>query len=344
VADMWAPSLGSGRRTGHRRIADYLTDDLTDASDNESITAHSEESFAGVGGDVAGGMLPEFLADQGDLVEVMLELDEESMVVRSVTPTDAALYAPTVLSAGARTPDGGSRSLSRCSSTTSRIRRKFTWLRSPSPSASRRHSNPPAADQEEAARERRRAKARLDRSRPGARRALKGLRFISHTTAGGGSARATPAELWRGVEERFNLLSRDGLLARDDFGECIGTATLLCSVTKSHTNATRSYRWVAGMAKSEEFAVGLFDALARRRRQNLERITKEELYDFWLQISDQSFDARLQIFFDMCAPSSHPFAIHSLLLYCAHVRGRNLSVAGWTPTWTAGSRGRKCKR
>ncbi|PUZ70828.1 hypothetical protein GQ55_2G266700 [Panicum hallii var. hallii] len=53
------------------------------------------------------------------------------------------------------------------------------------------------------------------------------------------------------------------------------------------------------MVDSKEFAVGIFDALARRRRQNLERITKEELYDFWLQISDQSFDARLQIFFDM---------------------------------------------
>ncbi|VAI32531.1 unnamed protein product [Triticum turgidum subsp. durum] len=53
------------------------------------------------------------------------------------------------------------------------------------------------------------------------------------------------------------------------------------------------------MVDSKEFAEGIFDALARRRRQNLERITKEELYDFWLQISDQSFDARLQIFFDM---------------------------------------------
>lgn len=55
------------------------------------------------------------------------------------------------------------------------------------------------------------------------------------------------------------------------------------------------------MVDSEEFAKGIFDALARRRRQNLERITKEELRDFWLQISDQSFDARLQIFFDMYA-------------------------------------------
>lgn len=53
------------------------------------------------------------------------------------------------------------------------------------------------------------------------------------------------------------------------------------------------------MVDSKEFAVSVFDALARRRRQKLEKITKDELRDFWLQISDQSFDARLQIFFDM---------------------------------------------
>ncbi|KAF0899753.1 hypothetical protein E2562_024077 [Oryza meyeriana var. granulata] len=105
---MWTPSRGSasGRRTGHRRIADYLADDQTEGSENESFnTAYSEEFFAstsaagvasggGGGGDGDGvrGMLPAFLADQSDLVEVMLELDEESMVVRSVTPTSAALY------------------------------------------------------------------------------------------------------------------------------------------------------------------------------------------------------------------------------------------------------------
>jgi hypothetical protein len=57
------------------------------------------------------------------------------------------------------------------------------------------------------------------------------------------------------------------------------------------------------MVDSKEFAVGVFDALARRRRLNLERISKDELHDFWLQISDQSFDARLQIFFDMYVQS-----------------------------------------
>ncbi|CAN6210791.1 unnamed protein product [Urochloa humidicola] len=299
---MWTPTRGSNaRRSGHRRIADYLADDqtttTTDASDNESYTtAYGDDFFfaaaasASASASAAGtGMLPAFLADQSDLVEVMLELDEESMVVRSVTPTTAtaALYGATSLPApppppsagfGAspfprRAPSEGAAAgrLSRCSSTSSRIRRKFAWLRSPSPAPS--PSPTPAELQREAAmaaRERRREQAQVNRSRAGARRALKGLRFISRTT---GSVEA--AELWRRVEERFNGLAREGLLSRDDFGECIG------------------------MVDSKEFAVGIFDALARRRRQNLERITKEELYDFWLQISDQSFDARLQIFFDM---------------------------------------------
>ncbi|CAD6227070.1 unnamed protein product [Miscanthus lutarioriparius] len=97
---MWTPLRGSSaRRSGHRRITDYLaayqtTTVATDASDNESYTtAYGEEFFAAAGsGGGGGGMLSAFLADQGDLVEVMLELDEESMVVRSVTPTSAALY------------------------------------------------------------------------------------------------------------------------------------------------------------------------------------------------------------------------------------------------------------
>jgi len=54
------------------------------------------------------------------------------------------------------------------------------------------------------------------------------------------------------------------------------------------------------MEDSKEFAVGIFDALARRKeRKEVSKITKEELHHFWLQISNQNFDARLQIFFDM---------------------------------------------
>ncbi|CAA6664599.1 unnamed protein product [Spirodela intermedia] len=212
-------------------------------------------------------MPPEFL--RGDLVEVMLELDAESAFVRSVTPASVALLS----AAG----EGTSGNLSQCSSTESKIRRKFPWLRSPSPRRSR-SSSPWLRDLQDpaviAARDARRNQARLDRTRSGAQQALKGLRFIRSQTATTGGAGDADA-LWRAVEERFHALSKDGLLSRDDFGECIG------------------------MVDSEEFAKGIFDALARRRRQNLERITKEELRDFWLQISDQSFDARLQIFFDM---------------------------------------------
>lgn len=53
------------------------------------------------------------------------------------------------------------------------------------------------------------------------------------------------------------------------------------------------------MKDSKEFAGELFDALARRRNITGGSITKAELWEFWEQISDQSFDSRLQTFFDM---------------------------------------------
>jgi hypothetical protein len=102
------------------------------------------------------------------------------------------------------------------------------------------------------------------------------------------------------------------------------------------------------MVDSKEFAEGIFDALARRRRQSLERITKEELYDFWLQISDQSFDARLQIFFDMYAllklllifgsQSNGLIPMRKLPLMCVFFSYRTFLApnSGWTPTWTGG--------
>lgn len=51
--------------------------------------------------------------------------------------------------------------------------------------------------------------------------------------------------------------------------------------------------------KSKDFALGLFDALARRRNMTGEVIDKTILKEFWEQISDQNFDSRLMIFFDM---------------------------------------------
>lgn len=53
------------------------------------------------------------------------------------------------------------------------------------------------------------------------------------------------------------------------------------------------------MKESKEFVGVLFDALARRMNTNTCCITKEELKIFWELISEESFDSRLQTFFDM---------------------------------------------
>lgn len=47
------------------------------------------------------------------------------------------------------------------------------------------------------------------------------------------------------------------------------------------------------------FAEQLFDVLARRRHMSGDSISKEELIDFWDEISDTSFESRLYLFFDM---------------------------------------------
>jgi respiratory burst oxidase len=53
------------------------------------------------------------------------------------------------------------------------------------------------------------------------------------------------------------------------------------------------------MTESREFALELFDTLRRRTTTKAEMICKEELHEIWSQITDESFDSRLQIFFDM---------------------------------------------
>ncbi|KAI5077705.1 hypothetical protein GOP47_0007529 [Adiantum capillus-veneris] len=111
----------------------------------------------------------------------------------------------------------------------------------------------------------------MSRTKSGTQYALQGLQFISKAT---GNSQADA--LWKAVESRFHQLAVDGLLSREDFGFCIG------------------------MKDSRDFAKELFDALARRRGQTLQSISLEELREFWILISDQKFDSRLQIFFDMC--------------------------------------------
>ncbi|KAI3447247.1 hypothetical protein Pfo_003912 [Paulownia fortunei] len=219
-----------------------------------------------------GAMLPVYLNDLRrnnngeEMVEVTLELDDNSVVLCSVAPATANHNA-----ASAEDEPVSNGFLSRSTSAAARLRRMFSWRRTPSA----RTSTSDAEDQHQAAvvsaREMMKMKAKMMRNKSSAQRALGGLRFISKSTGG----ESDPNVPWKQVEARFDVLAKDGLLSRQDFGECIG------------------------MGDSKEFAVGVFDALARRRRQKTGRITKAELHDFWLQISDDSFDARLQIFFDM---------------------------------------------
>ncbi|KAE8703483.1 Respiratory burst oxidase-like protein C [Hibiscus syriacus] len=109
--------------------------------------------------------------------------------------------------------------------------------------------------------------ARFDRTKSAAAHALVGLKFISKNECGHG---------WEAVENRFDDItaSNNGTLPRSRFGECIGM-------------------------ESKEFAGQLFDALARKRNIHVYSIDKAHLKEFWDQISNQSFDARLQTFFDM---------------------------------------------
>lgn len=66
----------------------------------------------------------------------------------------------------------------------------------------------------------RRQRAELDRTRSGAQKALRGLRFISTTGAGA-------VDSWNQIQSSFEKLSRDGLLHRSDFAQCIGFLHLL---------------------------------------------------------------------------------------------------------------------
>ncbi|KAG5044287.1 hypothetical protein JHK87_008202 [Glycine soja] len=107
---------------------------------------------------------------------------------------------------------------------------------------------------------------RVDRAKSGAARALKGLKFMTKNVG---------TEGWSQVDKRFDDLAVDGKLPKTRFSQCIG------------------------MNESKEFAGELFDALSRRRGITSASISKDQLREFWEQITDQSFDSRLQTFFDM---------------------------------------------
>jgi respiratory burst oxidase len=167
---------------------------------------------------VYGAMLPVFLNDlrsnhHKELVEITLELEDNAVVLRNIASAPNA--SP---SSSHATGDETTVGLSRSLSIASRIRKKFPWLRSLSlqTSTSSSESVTAAVEDPMMARNARRMRAELERTRSSAQRGLKGLRFISKS----GEA---SEELWRKVEKRFGFLAKDGLLDREEFGECIGT-------------------------------------------------------------------------------------------------------------------------
>ncbi|XP_042479611.1 respiratory burst oxidase homolog protein A-like [Macadamia integrifolia] len=219
-----------------------------------------------------------------EYVEVTLDFkDDDTIVLRSVEPA-GAFDIESDGKSGFQTPASMSRSPSMLiRSTSNRIlqfsqelkaeavakakqfSRRFSWGHGKTLSTSQNGASS-GFDSALAARALRRQRAELDRTKSGAQKALRGLRFISNRKGGDG---------WSQIEGNFGKFAKDGFLQRSDFAQCIG------------------------MKDSKEFALEMFDALNRRRRLKIDKINKEELYEFWSQITDESFDSRLQIFFDM---------------------------------------------
>ncbi|CAL4993155.1 unnamed protein product [Urochloa decumbens] len=171
-------------------------------------------------------------------------------------------------------------------------------------------------------------RAAFDRSTTAAAHALNGLRFINRDDKWG-----AVEERFKTLTE-----NQDGVLYRSQFGQCIGMNKMeeqkkdVDDKTKddqkgkrdgegrgsccffgsrqemgpgrvvNHDENKHSSAAVAAPKKPEkpDFAGELFDALKRRRNIHGDGgITKEEMLEFWDQISDTSFDGRLQTFFDM---------------------------------------------
>ncbi|CAM6085917.1 unnamed protein product [Calypogeia fissa] len=113
----------------------------------------------------------------------------------------------------------------------------------------------------------------LQRSISSAEHALEGLKILNKVTA-----TADQQRQWENVKAKFHTLkNKDNMLLKKDFAKCID------------------------MANSKEFAEEIFDALTRRAyKTTVDALSEEELYEYWVQISDQSFDGRMQMFFDLC--------------------------------------------
>jgi len=192
------------------------------------------------------GSSPRGSDDGEELVEVTLDLlEDDNIVLRSVEPTAAApprRHPDPTPSSSAAPSRSRSPAMRRTSShrllqfsqelkaTASRAKqfsqdltKRFTRTQSRANLAAAGEPPPPAAaaapssgiDAALEARAQRRRRAQLDRTKSGAQRAIRGLRFIS----GGNKA----SNAWIEVQANFDRLARDGYLSRADFPKCIGS-------------------------------------------------------------------------------------------------------------------------
>lgn len=218
---------------------------------SDSVPAKSAVSAGSSPGNDSGSAAPE-----EEFVEVTLDLqDDDTIVLRSVEPaTVISLDDASSVGGGTETPASASRSPSSMRRSSSfRIRqfsqelkaeavakakqfsqelkaelKRFSWSHGRASrvlSASASSSSGAAAaqngagsgfDSALAARALRKQRAQLDRTRSGAHKALRGLKFISTNSKTNG------VDAWNEVEKNFQKLAKDCFLYRSDFAQCIG--------------------------------------------------------------------------------------------------------------------------
>lgn len=82
-----------------------------------------------------------------------------------------------------------------------------------------------------------------------------------------------------------------------------------------------AFTFRVGMDKdSNDFAGELFDALSRRRNYKGYLINKAQMKEFWDLIVDESFDSRLQTFFDMYELTKNVNNYSYFIFYCITMR------------------------
>lgn len=182
-----------------------------------------------------------------DFVEVTLDIeDNDTIVLRSVEPA-------TIFNVEPRFEADTPASTSRSPSSSSRLRmfsqelkseavnrakqfsqelRRFSWGRGHAARILAKTTSSQSAPQNAggggpesaiATRSRRRQLAQLNRTRSGAKKALRGLRFIS--------SKSNSVDAWNEVESNFEKLSKDGYLFRADFALCIGSNPHILSLS-----------------------------------------------------------------------------------------------------------------